>query len=215
MRCSEVPQCVIMQRRQALTLPRIHRALGCTTRCTVLRHYHHSSRPPFQRITGLDAGERTALLKDLQNSPLPIDARFRWNDYLSEREKTEAWLRSAFEVRGGKPKLAQPYYFVVGQSSFLEGRYAGHAARVEVCLDGIPSDQVSLTYPDSMASRLLSEERTPGRYDRAVHGRVFLVSELDRLLEVLKSGTEKDFVEAQLWDPAYLPQRPGPEEVAQ
>ena len=171
----------------------------------IITHYYVNDEAPFRRITELLPEQRQVLCSALQSSDLPIFARFRWEDYLRERERTEAWLRQAFLEANGKPEEHHPYYFVLGSSDYLIERYQGIGARIEVPLAEISCEHISFTFPDSMASRLFFESRDSLRYRPDFHGRIFLLSEVEVLLEHTNSlKQEKEYIEAQLWSRRYL-----------
>lgn len=171
----------------------------------VITHYYVKGQAPFQRITDLPDKQRDAIASELHSSVLPIFARFKWEEYLKERDRTEAWLRRAFLKAGGDPEEERPFYFVLGSSEYLLERFHNIGAQIEIPLEEIPDLHISFTFPDSMASKLISESRDPLRYKPDLHGRVFLTSDVcDLLKSTACSKQAKEYIEAQLWSRRYI-----------
>jgi hypothetical protein len=87
-------------------------------------------------------------------------------------------------------------------------------AEIEVPLSAFRQDTVSFTYPDSMVSYMLAQQRDPATYLPAYHARVFTLAETRAILEAnglpgYRWGTElpsglANYIEAQVWDPEPL-----------
>ena len=144
----------------------------------VITHYYVKGSKPFRSIAQLDFAAAEELRASLRESGLPIFARFKWEDYLAERTKTESWLKNEFVRAGSSPEMQSPLYFVLGTSGYLVERYKGKAVRIAISLDGIAPGHISFTFPDSMASRLIAESRDPVDYDPNVHGQLFLMHDI-------------------------------------
>jgi hypothetical protein len=140
---------------------------------------------------------------------IPEDAIFHKNPerYIQRRKETEKWLYQTFRALGGIPMMTHPIYMTLGISSYIES--IGHyTARQEFPLSLFPESAISFTYPDSYVSRILAENSNE-YFNPKVHGKVFMVSELNHLLEdpsihneAWKNEKRKFdfFIEAQIWD---------------
>ena len=80
-------------------------------------------------------------------------------------------------------------------------------AEIRISLGEIANEHISFTFPDSMASRLISEQRDPSAYKPGLHGRIFLRPEVEDLVRLsAPSAQDKGYIEAQLWSTRYLTQ---------
>ena len=180
-------------------------------------HYYEKGKMPFQSITSLSEQEAKWIADELRKVGLPIFKRFEWNEYLSERRKTESWLKSEFYRIGGKPKVDFPYYFTLGESAYYRIRYADRAAAIGIPLDSISDEDISFTIPDSMASRLLKNNKGP-TFNPEYHGIVFSKGGIKKITEKYgihqwngrhnRKGSHDYFIEAQLWNDKYTTTQP-------
>jgi hypothetical protein len=99
------------------------------------------------------------------------------------RRATEAVLRDRFTERGGRPERTSPHYFVLGESAWFAGLY-GDAGVVHLPLEGIDTEQLSFTYPDSMTSMGLSQDFGMPVTPRPYHGTVYRIEELADVLRL-------------------------------
>ena len=176
-------------------------------------HYYAKGRQPFHSITSLSAQEANRIAGELKQTGLPVFERFGWNEYLAERRKTESWLKTGFLEVGGKPKLDAPHYFTLGESAYFESRYDGNADTISIPLDSISDDDISFTFPDSMASRMF-KLYPANNFNPEYHGIVFTKIGIKKIIEkyglpqITNRQTHYEahdyFIEAQLWDDKYV-----------
>jgi len=151
---------------------------------------------------------------EVMNKHFSEDTRFYKNpsDNISRRRNTERWLYEEFKIKGGKPKNKYPRYFVLGNSSYLEeySGFDGNFTTIEIPLKEINELEISFTYPDSVVSRWLAEEKNDDYYNSDYHGQLFMLEEIQRLVKKYYiTGEEwRDtpnrkydfFIEAQVWN---------------
>jgi hypothetical protein len=179
-----------------------------------LSHYYRKDKQPFQSLSYLsdDQAERlgTALFKE---SP-KVFIRFReskFSTHWSRRRKTDQWVRSEFQKKGGTPIEPYPQYLVLGSSSYISalGEDDGYI-ELRIPLSELDSNEVSFTYSDCMVSKWLHEEKSHEEYyNPDIHGRVFTLTEILDVVNVhgIPNGewyTDPKkaydfFVEAQVW----------------
>src|SRR5215213_11679938 len=98
------------------------------------------------------------------------------------RKQIEQVLRQAFIAKGGMPQEAYPIYMVLGRSKWilndLDDATLSTTAQVNVPLSLFQECDVSFTYPDSMVSFLLANDRESEYYLPDYHGKVFTLSEI-------------------------------------
>ncbi|MBI2850763.1 MAG: hypothetical protein HYX80_06955 [Chloroflexi bacterium] len=177
-------------------------------------HYYAKGGRPFQSITSLSGREANRIADELKKTGLPIFKRFEWSEYLDVRRKTESWLKSEFRKVGGKPKVDCPYYFTLGESAYLESRYDVYAATISIPLDSIANEDISFTFPDSMASRLFKQDKQYRYFNPEYHGIVFSKMGIKRIIDKFgipqwNNAQNRDeahdyFIEAQLWNDEYI-----------
>jgi hypothetical protein len=126
----------------------------------------------------------------------------------------EEWLRREFVAKGGKPQAAYPIYSVFGTSKWIEtmldATTLATTTQLHIPLSIFGEYDVSFTYPDSMVSFLLNEEKNPAYYQPEYHGRVFTLCEIRSIIEAnglpgYKWGTNlpdymANYIEAQIWN---------------
>ena len=178
-------------------------------------HYYRTGSEPFRSLSALPDAEALAIMRSLYVEGSVIWERFKDPaDYLRARRETEAWLRQEFIRLGGKPREAYPIYMVLGRSKWVE-RMADPAtlattSAIEVPLAILNETDVSFTYPDSMVSRVLELDKDPEIYQPGYHGRVFMRSQICKIVEEKglpeegwQTRTAADvahYVEAQVWN---------------
>ena len=182
-----------------------------------LFYYYETAREPFLSISELEPGRFSALMDDLGIADV-VDNRFdeKWKRdfYLFFRPYTERKIRERFIQKGGKPTLIAPRYMTLGATTWFLDWYE-NAAAIEIPLTEIPSTSISFTYPDSMMSLLIAEDRYEpfARFKMPYHGEVFRLEELHGLIADYGLPDESDprnleygnrIIEAQIWDLAPL-----------
>jgi len=126
-------------------------------------------------------------------------------NYIQNRRVIEDQLRERFIAKGGRPRRAHPFYFILGQSAWFKNLNAGHQ-EIKINIASLDPATTSITYPDSFIA--LTQESRP------YHGQVYLLNELEGL--VMQHGLpdndnkvpyerywETDFelyIEFQLWE---------------
>lgn len=188
-------------------------------------HYYLPGRRPFLSLSELGDTELAAVLADLRvlrqagKQHRPFGPR-----YMHLRRLTEMRLRELFVAAGGQPERPTPHYFVLGNSPWYEG-LAQNMERIQLPLSTLPPGQTSATYPDSFTAMQANTTTRPGQQTRPYHGRVFLLSELPRLVErfgvpdpswdgqyqAWTTWPAETYIEVQLWSDepirAHLPPR--------
>ncbi len=151
---------------------------------------------------------------EVMNKHFSGDTRFHKNptDNILRRKDTERWLYQEFKIKGGKPKIKYPRYFVLGNSSYLEeySGFDGNFTAIEIPLKEINELEISFTYPDSVVTRWLAEERNDDYYNSDYHGQLFMIEEIHSVVEKYcitgeewrnDSNRKYDiFIEAQVWN---------------
>lgn len=178
-----------------------------------ITHYYRPDRRPFMNLSDLDEHQLATVLADLQhNEASGLSHRRFGPQYMRLRRATEQLLRDRFIERGGRPSRHSPHYFVLGESPWFRGLYED-AAEIRLALAALPSDQVSVTYPDSVTSMGLLAQFGIELPLRAHHGTVFRVEELDDVITRygLPNGPKPDsydghqseefehYIEVQVW----------------
>lgn len=184
-----------------------------------LTHFYRKGRQPFQSISALPEDEALRLMQDLYVAGSTIWERFKDpRDYLQARRITETWLREAFIARGGQPQQPNPVYLVYGRTRWLDlhGDAATLAttAEIDVPIALFTARDISFTYPDSMVTRRLAEQKEADYYLADFHGKLF---SLDEMVAIVTAqglpGTGwgntlpevyPNYIEAQVWNKRAL-----------
>jgi hypothetical protein len=184
-----------------------------------LIHAYRRGADPFRSLSALSDMEAVQRMKDLYVEGAVFWERFKDPaQYLQARRKVEQWLRREFIAKGGKPQASYPIYMVLGRSKWIQTMLdAGTLAttmEIQVPLSIFRECDVSFTYPDSMVSFMLDDERPPEYYLPEYHGKVFTLSEIRSIVEAnglpgYKWGTNLpshlgNYIEAQIWDHKLL-----------
>jgi hypothetical protein len=189
-----------------------------------LIHAYRRGADPFRSLSALSDAEAMEQMKALYVEGSIFWERFQDPaGYLRARRQVEGWLRSAFLAKGGQPKAAYPIYTVLGRSKWLQtmldATTLATTVEIEVPLALFDEGDVSFTYPDSMVSFMLAQEKNPAYYLPEYHGQVFTLSEIRAIVEARGLpgetwGTELpgylgNYIEAQVWDHERLLHFPG------
>lgn len=185
-------------------------------RSTFITHYYRRGTPPFRSLSLLPDDQAIAVMRLLADDT-PFGERFKDPEgYLSNRRRSEKWVRETFILKGGNPILDYPIYFVFGESNWLKrnspDRNFHQEIRIE--LDVFAEGDVSFTYPDSMISFWLGNDTTSDYYLPEFHGKVFTRKEILEIVD-RKGDPETDwgvklpprlapYIEAQVWNMAPL-----------
>jgi hypothetical protein len=191
----------------------------------ILTHYYHPNDEPFQTLSSFSEADALNIIASLQQRTGAVYRRFENPlKYLSQRRKTETWLRTEFIKKGGQPLSAYPQYFVVDRAPWIEDGYNGESRMIQIPIANFNPDLVSFTYPDSMISYWLKSQidsaeptiRERVFHNAEYHGRVFGLKEISKIIEQFgipntEWQTEPNrkydlFIEAQVWDIIKYPQ---------
>lgn len=180
-----------------------------------LTHYYLRGSIPFQTISALSDCEALKIMEGLADDP-PLFFRFKEPiEYMNRRKHVEKWVRIEFIAKGGQPKDEYPLYAVLGNSNWVE-KYSSvcDLDKARIPLSIFDEGEVSFTYPDSMVSHQLSEEKPATYYHSEYHGKIFTFQEAMALvhrngLSVENWGTvlaenTANYIEAQIWNHKVL-----------
>lgn len=171
-----------------------------------LTHYYLPDRKPFLNLSALEDEELNLVLAGLREKNKRGESKRVFMDwYVADRKRCEDRLKKMFLAKGGNPRKNYPHYFVLGQSSILKS-LANDTRELNFALGDFPEDQISFTYPDSMASFDLENDE---KFKMPYHGKVFTLSEIINLIQeygfpadetgyTSRYGYPK-YIEAQVW----------------
>ena len=180
-----------------------------------LIHYYRSGTEPFQSLSALADMEAVRIMQDLYVEGSVIWERFKDpHEYLQARRQTEQWLRQGFIAKGGDPQASYPIYMVLGRSKWIlsmaDAATLATTSEMQVPLSIFRECDVSFTYPDSMVSFMLENEKDAGYYLPDYHGKVFTLSEIHSIVESNGLPGEgwgtnlpsylANYIEAQAWN---------------
>jgi len=177
-----------------------------------LTHYYSSDTGPFQSLSALSDEEALKIMGKLCDDT-PFGERFKQPlQYLENRKATERWVREAFIAKGGLPKADYPIPMALGSSKWLEAAAPEREKHreIRIPISVFAESDVSFTYPDSMISRWFGLEKPAEFYQVELHGKVFTLSEILRIV-CRKGMPEEDwkpqlpknlapYIEAQVWN---------------
>ena len=180
-----------------------------------LVHVYGIDTEPFRNLSVLPDQEALQIMEALYVAGDVFWERFKKpEEYLFSRKQTEQWLREGFIAKGGEPKDAYPIYMVLGRPKWGESRMRvalqTTVREIEVPLSILGEGDVSFTYPDSMVSWLLEQEKNPVHYQPGYHGEVFTRAEIFAIIEekgLPDNGWETNvpdhlahYIETQVWN---------------
>jgi len=184
-----------------------------------LVHVYGIDTKPFRNLSALPDKEALQIMEALYVEGDIFWERFKNpREYLHGRKQTEQWLREGFMAKGGKPQEAYPIYMVLGRPKWGKRRIGvamqSTVREIEVPLSILGERDVSFTYPDSMVSWMLEQEKNPAHYQPDYHGEVFTRSEIFAIIEekgLPDEGWETNvpdhlthYIEAQVWNRKVL-----------
>jgi hypothetical protein len=176
-----------------------------------LTHYYKKGDPPFRTLSTLTDKEAVTIARGFQDETAVVYRRFKEPEaYWKMRRRTEAWVRSEFVEKGGRPTIEHPQYMVLGRSHFIHEGYDFNCDLITIPISEFEEHEISFTYPDSMVSLMLVEERQREPYFQPeYHGKVFTLGEIREVVDRFgvperewdEEPTRKYdfFVEAQIW----------------
>lgn len=182
-----------------------------------LYHYHEGSRLPFLSISETTTSQFTEIMNKVGRSSISdnrFDSQAKRDFYQYFRLYTEEKMRRKFIEKGGLPTLKAPRYMTVGPTNWFYDWYEDTKV-IEIPLSEFSESHISFTYPDSMMSMLLAEDRYPpfAKYKQPYHGKLFVRSELEQLVEEYGFPDEGDaenlehgnrIIEVQVWDSSVI-----------
>ena len=175
-----------------------------------LTYYFKKGTQPFRSLSDSTDSE----LLEIMRTEFSEDHRFHKNplENIARRRSTEKWLRYEFIKRGGRPTENHPRYMVLGTSTYLEEYtgFGGNYSELRMPLTSFDDRDISFTYPDSVLSHWLAEEKNKLYYKPEYHGKVFLLHEVLALISQYEVTGEEwryiperkydFFIEAQIWN---------------
>lgn len=177
-----------------------------------ITHYYRKGTLPFQSLSSLPDDKALEIMRALCDETL-FGARFKDPEhYLHNRRQSEKWVREQFILKGGRPLLKSPIYFVLGESRWLMENSPDRLLHqeVQIKLADFEEGDVSFTYPDSMISFWFEKEKPTGLYNTEFHGKIITRQEILAIVEQ-KGDPEKDwqprlppnlapYIETQVWN---------------
>ena len=165
-----------------------------------LSHYYENSAGPFSNLSMLPLEQAEQILEEIRRNGNRFASQ-RSSDYLTKRLELERRIRERFEEKGGRPKLRQPHYMILGTCAWLKGWYVdGQELQIKLTL--FPKECVSFTYGDSFPAMNYKD-------GKPYRGQVYVMSELREIIKQYglpqewnsdgRGGPER-YIEAQIWD---------------
>ncbi|HLO17614.1 MAG TPA: hypothetical protein VK206_22480 [Anaerolineales bacterium] len=179
-----------------------------------LIHFYRSGTEPFRSLSLLAEDDAIQIMQSLYVEGAVFWERFKDPaQYLRMRKQIEQNLRQAFLAKGGMPQQAYPIYMVLGWSKWLQADLdaatLATTAQIQVPLSLFRECDVSFTYPDSMVSFLLANQKESEYYLPDYHGKLFTLAEICQIIELNGLPGEKwgtnlpnflpNYIEAQVW----------------
>jgi hypothetical protein len=172
-----------------------------------ITNYCDKKCSPLSSITRLPIKEAYSLAKKLSQYTCTSFTSFsRFSDkdfdgYYKKRIRTEKWLYNSFIALGGKPKNAQPLYFVLGESTYLNNWFE-NGIKTKLLLSDIDSADISFTFGDSM-SKMDSEDRMDPFNKESLFNFIYeTTSDVNSFLNELNK--QNRYIEVQLWNDVYV-----------
>lgn len=179
-----------------------------------LVHLYKRGTEPFRTLSALPEEEAVSIMRGLYMTGSIFWERFEDPvGYLRLRKQIEQSVREQFIAKGGTPREAHPIYMAFGRTRWmqndLDALTVSTTTEIEVPLALFEEGDVSFTYPDSMVSFLLANDKESEYYLPDFHGKVFTLSEIRSLVESSGLPGEKwganlpssmpNYIEAQVW----------------
>jgi len=121
-----------------------------------LTHYfsdinNDKNNEPFVNITDCDEKTQENISKILAQKHGRALQRFKnYETYYLKRKETEDWLRNRYEMLFGFPPKENPFYFVLGECKTLFKDFGDGVGVLQIELDTIDIQDITLTLGDSM-----------------------------------------------------------------
>ncbi|MBH5318851.1 hypothetical protein I6N90_13685 [Paenibacillus sp. GSMTC-2017] len=174
-------------------------------------HYYKRGSSPFRTLSALTDEEAKKVMEQLADDS-PLFARFKTpQQYLNTRKQVENWLRGEFIAKGGLPKDDYPLYAVLGSSSWIESHSASFdIEKIQIPVSSFDERDISFTFPDSMVSYWLGNDKPADYYQEEYHGKVFTLSEVKALVDAIGVAEAEwkvtlpadvaPYLEVQIWN---------------
>ena len=180
-----------------------------------LIHLYKRGTEPFRTLSALREEEAIAIMQRLYVPGSIFWERFEDPvAYLRLRKQIEQSIHDTFLAKGGKPCQTHPIYMAFGRSRWMQNELdtvtLATTTEIEVPLALFAESDVSFTYPDSMVSFLLANEKESEYYLPDFYGKVFTLAEIRSIVEAHglpgEAWGEKlppslpNYIEAQVWN---------------
>jgi hypothetical protein len=179
-----------------------------------LIHFYKRGTQPFRSLSALPDCEAMKIMQDLYIEGSVFWERFKDpSQYRQARQQIEGWLRREVIATGGVPELPYPIYMILGRSRWLQTAAdeitLATTAEIQVPLALFRETEISFTYPDSMVSYLIANEKDSHYYLPEYHGKLFTLPEISSIVESNGLPGESwganlprhlaNYIEAQVW----------------
>ena len=179
-----------------------------------LLHLYKRGTEPFRTLSALREEDAISIMQSLYVAGSIFWERFEDPlRYLRLRKQIEQSIRDGFIAKGGKPQEAHPIYMAFGRTKWMQNDVdaltLATTTEIAVPLSLFEECDVSFTYPDSMVSFLLAQDKQSEYYLADYHGKVFTLSEIRFIVESNGMPGEKwganlpssipNYIEAQVW----------------
>jgi hypothetical protein len=181
-----------------------------------LTYYYNNGSPPFRCLSDLPDCEAIRIMEEMyvKYEGKLVFERFKDpTQYLRQRRLTEQWVRENFIAKGGRPQTEHPISMVLGKSAWIEQHAPDPVetqGEIHILLSDFKEGDVSFTFPDSMVSFWLGNEKPAEYYQPGYHGQVFTREEILSIVE--EKGLSEEtwefrlpdgvgaYIEAQVWN---------------
>lgn len=179
-----------------------------------LVHLYKCGTEPFRTLSVLPEEDAIRIMQSLYMEGSIFWERFADPAaYLRLRKQIEESIRAAFMVKGGRPQETHPIYMAFGKSRWMlhdiDALTLATTTEIVVPLSLFEECDVSFTYPDSMVSFILADQKESEYYLPDYHGKVFTLCEVSSIVELKGLPGEKwgimptsmpNYIEAQVWN---------------
>ena len=184
-----------------------------------LIHFYRIGTEPFQSLSALSDRDAVQIMKGYYVEGSVLWERFKDpGQYMRARRQIEHWLHQEFIAKGGAPQESYPIYMVLGRSKWLltaaDPATLATTAEIQVPLSLFRECDISFTYPDSMISVPMANQKESECYLPDYHGKLFTLSEICSIVESNGLPGENwgtnlpsfmpNFIEAQVWNQEAL-----------
>jgi hypothetical protein len=168
----------------------------------IITHNYDPAHGPFRNICTLEYDEAERILEAIRRTG---NRKYKPN-YLQRRISTEEWLYAERTRKLGKPPLAHPIYFFLGEFHWTD---PARPLSIRIPLIEFSRQTITFTYPDSMTSLPLATLIEHQKDRKPYHGQVFTLDEIENVVSeygipgkvIDRAGSRYDtFIEVQIWD---------------